>query len=132
MQEVYDFIKNKCQSTYYIASCEGDQARVRPFGTVDIFDGQLTIQTGKVKDCYKQFKEFPKVEICAFNGGEWVRVAGTLVEVDTVEAKKHMLDEYENLRAIYDENDDNTAIFAITNATATFSSFTAEPHTVTF
>ena len=132
MQEVYDFIKNKCQSTYYIASCEGDQARVRPFGTVDIFDGQLTIQTGKVKDCYKQFKEFPKVEICAFNGGEWVRVAGTLVEVDTVEAKKHMLDEYESLRAIYDENDDNTAIFAITNATATFSSFTAEPHTVTF
>ena len=132
MQEVYDFLKDKCQSLYFIASIDGDQARLSRFGTIDIFDGQLTIQTGKGKDCYKQFKENPKVEICGCAGPEWVRVACTLVEVDTVEAKKHMLDAYESLRAIYDENDDITAIFAITEATATFASFTAEPHTVTF
>ena len=130
MQEVYDFLKQA--QTYFLATADGDQPRVRPFGTIDLFEGKLYIQTGKGKDCYKQFKENPKVEICGCAGPEWVRVACTLVEVDTVEAKKHMLDAYESLRAIYDENDDITAIFAITEATATFASFTAEPHTVTF
>ena len=130
MQSVYDFLKEA--KTYYLATVDGDQARVRPFGTVDIFEGKLYIQTGKSKDVYKQIVAAPKVEISAMVGAEWLRITGTLVPDDRVEAKKHMLDKYENLRAIYDENDDNTAIFALTDATATFSSFTGEPHTVTF
>ena len=64
MNEVYEFLK-KC-GTYYIATVDGDQPRVRPFGTVDIFDGALTIQTGKVKDVSKQIHRNPKIEICAF------------------------------------------------------------------
>lgn len=130
MQKVYEFLKNA--ETYYLATCEGDQPRVRPFGTVNIFDGKLYIQTGKVKCVSKQLALNPKAEICAFNKGEWVRVSGELVEDDRVEAKKSILDAYPNLRAMYDENDGNTQVFYFKNATAVFSSFTSPSETVKF
>ena len=130
MQEVYEFLK-KCE-TYYLATVDGDQPRVRPFGTVNVFEGRLYIQTGKVKPVSKQLMANPKAEICAFHNGTWVRVAGELVEDDRVEARKSMLDAYPSLRKMYDENDGNTQVFYFKNATATFSSFTAAPETVTF
>ena len=125
MQEVYEFLKT-CK-TYYLATVEDGQPRVRPFGTVDLFEGKLYIQTGKSKDCFKQMAANGKIEICAFNGGEWLRLAATAVDDDRVEAKKSMLDEYTNLRAMYDENDTNTQVLYLKNAVATFSSFTAAP-----
>ena len=130
MQEVYEFLKN-C-GTYYLATVDGDQPRVRPFGTVDIFEGKLYIQTGKVKDVSKQLLKNPKTEICAFANGTWVRVAGELVRDDRIEAKKHMLDAYPSLQAMYKAEDDNTEVLYFRNATATFSSFTAAPRTVAF
>ena len=130
MQQVYDFLK-KC-GAYYLATVEGDQARVRPFGTIDLFEGKLYIQTGKVKPCSKQILANPKVEICAFHQGTWIRIAGELAEDDRIEAKKSMLDAYPNLRRMYDENDGNTQVFYFKNAVATFSSFTAAPDTVEF
>lgn len=130
MEKVYEFLKEA--GTYYLATVEGDQPRVRPFGTVNIFDGKLYIQTGKVKPVSQQLGINPKAEICAFHKGIWVRVAGKLVEDDRVEAKKAMLDAYPNLRGMYDENDSNTQVLYFRNATATFSSFTAAPETVTF
>ena len=128
MQEVYDFLK-KC-GTYYLATVEGDQPRVRPFGTVDLFEGRLYIQTGKVKEVSKQNQANPKVEICAFADGKWLRVAGTLVRDDRVEAKRHMLDSYPSLQAMYSAEDDNTEVLFFEDATATFSSFTEAPRTV--
>ena len=130
MQEVFDFIK-KC-GTYYLATVEGDQARVRPFGTANLFDGKLYIQTGKKKDCARQMIANPKVELCCFDGKTWLRLAGTVVLDDRLEAKKSMLDNYPNLRAMYDENDGNTAVFYFKDATATFSSFTEATRTVKF
>lgn len=130
MREVYDFLK-KC-GTYYLATAEGDQPRVRPFGTVDIFEDRLYIQTGKAKPVSAQLSENPKVEICAFDGDTWVRVSGELVPDDRVEAKKHMLDAYPQLRGMYDENDANTQVLYFKNATAVFSSFRAPAHTVNF
>lgn len=130
MQEVHDFIK-KC-GTYYLATVEGDQPRVRPFGTIDIFEDKLYIQTGKSKDVFKQLQANPKAELSCFADGTWLRLAGTLVSDDNVEAKKHMLDAHPNLRAMYNENDDNTAVLYFKDATATFSSFTAAPKTITF
>lgn len=128
MQKVYDFLKNA--GTYYLATMDGDQPRVRPFGTINIFDGKLYIQTGKAKDISKQLMANPKAEICAFNGEEWIRVAGELTEDDRVEAKKDMLDNYPSLRAMYDENDGNTQVFYFKNATATISSFTHAPEVI--
>ena len=130
MQEVCDFIK-EC-GTYYLATIDGDQARVRPFGTIHIFDGKLYIQTGKVKPVYKQLIANPKAELCCFKDGTWLRLAGTLVDDDNVAAKKHMLDDYPQLRAMYDENDPNTAVLYFKDAKATFSSFTAAPETIEF
>jgi uncharacterized pyridoxamine 5'-phosphate oxidase family protein len=130
MQEVYDFLKEA--NTYYLATVEGDQPRVRPFGTVDIFEGKLYIQTGKVKDVSKQIQENPKVEICAFKGGQWLRIAGTLVRDDRVEAKEHMLAAYPGLQKMYSATDDNTEVLYFKDATATFSSFTDEPKVIHF
>ena len=130
MEKVCQFLKDA--GTYYLATVEGDQPRVRPFGTAHIFENRLYIQTGKSKPVAKQLLANPKVELCAFKDGVWLRVAGELALDDRVEAKKSMLDAYPELRGMYDENDGNTAVFYFTHAEATFSSFTAAPETVTF
>ena len=130
MNEIYEFLKNA--QTYYLATVEGDQPRVRPFGTVDLFEGKLYIQTGKAKPVSKQLHVNPKAEICAFMDGKWLRVAGELEADERVEAKKHMLDAYPMLRRMYDENDGNTEVLYFKHGVATFSSFTEAPRTVEF
>ena len=130
MEKVANFLKDA--ETYYLATVEGDQPRVRPFGTVNIFEGKLYIQTGKVKDVSKQLHANPKAEICAFKNGEWLRVACELVEDDRREARESMLDAYPSLKAMYSADDGNTEVFYIKNAKATFSSFTSAPETVEF
>lgn len=130
MEEVWKFLKN-C-GVYYLATSDGDQPRVRPFGTAEIFEDHLYIQTGKSKDVFKQIMINPKVELCAFNDGKWLRVSGKLIPDDRVEAKKDMLDKNPSLRGMYSEDDDNTIVLYFENATATFSSFTEESHTITF
>ena len=130
MQEVYEFLK--AAGTYYLATVEGDQPRVRPFGTVDLFEGKLYIQMGKIKAVSRQLQANPKAELCAFMNGTWLRVAGELVRDDRIEAKKHMLDQYPQLQAMYSAEDDNTEVLYFKSAEATFSSFTAPPRTVTF
>lgn len=130
MQKVVDFLKDA--EVYYLATVEGDQPRVRPFGTAHVFEGKLYIQTGKVKDVSKQIHANPKVEICAFKNGQWLRVAGVLVEDDRREARQSMLDAYPSLQGMYSADDGNTEVFYIKDATATFSSFTAAPEVVKF
>ena len=130
MERVCEFLKQA--GVYYLATVEGDQPRVRPFGTAHIFEGKLYIQTGKVKPVSRQLGENPRAEICAFHNGTWIRIAGEQVEDDRVEAKKSMLDAYPNLRGMYNENDGNTQVLYFRNAEATFSSFTAAPETVKF
>ncbi|MDO4501341.1 MAG: pyridoxamine 5'-phosphate oxidase family protein [Erysipelotrichaceae bacterium] len=130
MKEVYEFLK-KCE-TYYLATVENDQPRVRPFGTVEIFEDKLYIQTGKSKEVSKQIQNNPKVELCAFFEGKWLRLTGKLVRDDRYEAKKHMLDNYPNLKAMYSAEDDNTEVLYFEDATANFSSFSEAPKTIKF
>ena len=130
MKRVCEFLKKA--EVYYLATVEGDQPRVRPFGTAHEFEGKLYIQTGKVKPVSHQIAENPKVEICAFTEGAWVRISCELVEDDRIEAKKSMLDAYPTLRHMYDENDGNTQVFYMQNATAVFSAFGKTAETVTF
>ena len=130
MKEVEKFLKEA--ETYYLATVEGDQPKVRPFGTVHIFEDKLYIQTGKKKDVSKQLHANPKVELCAFKGGEWIRVAGELVEDDRIEARQSMLDAYPSLQQMYSADDGNTEVFYFKNATATISSFTHEPVVIKF
>ena len=130
MKKVYKFLKEA--KTYYIATVEGDQPRVRPFGTINIFDGKLYIQTGKRKNVSKQLAVNGKVEICAMKGNEWIRISGTLVNDDRREAKVSMLDAYPSLKKMYDPDDGNTQVLFFKEATATFNSFNHEPVVVKF
>ncbi|MBQ3898226.1 MAG: pyridoxamine 5'-phosphate oxidase family protein [Lachnospiraceae bacterium] len=130
MDRVAKFLKEA--GTYYLATVDGDQPRVRPFGTVNVFEGKLYIQTGKKKDVSKQIHANPKVEICAFKDGVWLRVAGELVSDDRREAKVSMLEAYPSLQGMYSADDDNTEVLYFKSAVATFSSFTGAPETVTF
>ncbi len=130
MQEVYDFLR-KCE-TYFLTTMEGDQPRVRPFGTVDIFEGKLYIQTGKVKNVSKQISENPKIEICAFDGNNWIRVQAIAVEDDRREAKQHMLDAYPELQAMYAADDDNTQVLYLKDVVATMASLSGEPKIIRF
>ena len=130
MNRIYDFLKKA--DVYYLATVDGDQPRVRPFGTINLFEGKLYIQTGKVKPTSHQLAANPKAEICAFTEGTWVRIACELVEDDRFEAKKSMLDAYPNLRGMYDENDGNTQVLYMKNAKATISSFGKPSETAEF
>lgn len=130
MDKVLKFLKDA--ETYYLATVEDDQPRVRPFGTAHVFEGKLYIQTGKVKDISKQLHQNPKAEICAFKNGEWLRVSGKLIEDDRNEARQSMLDAYPSLQKMYKADDGNTEVFYFENATAIFSSFTHKPQIIKF
>ena len=131
MNEVYEFLK-KC-GVYYLATVEGDQPRVRPFGTYDVFEGKLYIQTGLVKPVAKQIAANPKVELSAMSpDGAWIRITAEAVLDDNIAAQTHMLDAYPSLQAMYKPGDGNTVVYYLKNATATISSFTAAPRTITF
>lgn len=128
MEEVFELLKKI--GTYYLATVDGDKPKVRPFGTVDLYNGKLYIQTGKKKDVSKQIEKNPNVELCAFQDGVWVRVAGKLVNDDSREAKKHMLDNYPNLRGMYNEDDNNTQVLYFEDGVATIYSFTSQPKVI--
>ena len=126
MQEVQAYLK-EC-GAFFIATADGDQPHVRPFGVSEIIDDRLYIMTGKVKDVYKQMAANGKFEICALkpSGSEWLRLTGTLVNDETLAVKEEFLNRNESLKSMYKADDDNIAVLYITNATARFCSF-AEP-----
>lgn len=132
MQEVCDFVK-AC-GYYMLATVEGDQPRVRPFGTINIYEGKLYIQTGHKKKVAQQLDANGKTEICAYNAekGTWIRISGVLVDDPRVEAKHDMLEHYPELRDMYDENDGNTAVYFFTDGVATISSFTEPAKEILF
>ena len=130
MEEVYEFLK-RC-GTFYIATEDGNQPRVRPFGVVNIFEEKLYIQTGKVKNVSKQMQINPNVEICGFIDGKWIRLEGKVVRDDRREAKVSMLEANPILKDMYAADDDNTEVLYFENAKATFCSFTEEPRTIEF
>lgn len=130
MEEVYKFLREA--NTYYLATIEGDQPRVRPFGTVDIFQNRLYIQTGKSKAVSEQMQINSNIEICAFMNNEWLRIEAKAVRDENQEAKQHMLDSYPSLQKMYSATDDNTEVLYLDHAKATFYSFTGQPRTISF
>ena len=130
MQEVYEFLK--AAGTYYLATMDGDQPRVRPFGTIDLIDGKLYIQTGKRKDVASQIKANPKIEISAMLDGRWIRLSAEAILDENIEAQVHMLDNYPSLKAMYAPGDGNTEVYYLRNAAAAICSFTSEPEVYHF
>lgn len=130
MKEVQEFLKN-C-GVYYLATVDNGNPRVRPFGTIEIFENHLYIETGKSKEVFKQIEKNPMVEICGFKDGKWIRLSGKLVLDDRIEAKKDMLDKNPGLRNMYSEFDDNTAVLYFESARAVISSFTEDAKIIEF
>lgn len=131
MNEVYEFLKNS--GTFFVATTEGNQPRVRPFGVVDLFEGKLYIQTGNVKKVFAQMQKNPKVEICAMGqGGTWMRVEATVIRDDRIEARQHMLDANPSLKNMYAADDGNCEVLYLKDAAATIYSFTDKPRTIRF
>lgn len=130
MQSVYNFLK--AAGTYFLATCDEAQPRVRPFGTVHIFEDRLYFQTGKNKPVSHQLHLNPKLELCAMHEGRWLRVEATAVEDDRREARVSMLDAYPSLKALYSPDDGNTEVWYLRNVTATLSSFTEPPQVIRF
>ena len=130
INEVYEMLKKA--GTYYLATCDDGQPRVRPFGTVNIFKGKLYIQTGKAKAVSRQLHANPKLELCAMVDGDWLRVEASAVEDDDRAARVSMLEAYPSLQAMYSPDDGNTEVFYLEDAKATFSSFTAPVEEVVF
>lgn len=130
MEQIYEFLK-QC-NTYYLATVDGDQPRVRPFGTIDLYEGKLYIQTGKVKEVSKQMKANPKVELSGMADGKWIRVAAEAVLDDNIAAQEHMLDAYPTLKAMYQPGDGNTEVFYLKNGSAVICSFTEAPVEIKF
>ncbi len=130
MEEVFEFLKK--YHVFYLATVDGDQPRVRPFGAIAVVDGKLYTQTGKVKDVAKQLKANPKSEICCFGDGKWLRIKADLIWDDSYETLHALLEANPGLRKMYDEKDGNCLGLRFENAVATFSSFTEPPRTITF
>ena len=130
MQRVQKFLHDA--GVFYLATVDGDQPQIRPFGVAEIIEGKLYIQTGHVKDVAHQIAVNPKVAICVYNGSEWLRVTAKLVEDPRIEIKKAVLDANPTLRKMYDEKDDNTAVYYLTEAKASINSFTAPSQTIEF
>jgi len=130
MKEVYEFLKKS--ETYYLATVEGNQPRVRPFGTVNIFEDKLYIQTGKVKNVSKQMLMNPKIEISGMAGEKWIRVEAAAVEDDRIEAKQSMLDAYPFLQGMYKADDGDTQVLFLKDATATIYSYSDAPVVIRF
>ncbi len=130
MNEALEFLKN-C-GTFYLATVEGDQPRVRPFGAVCEFEGKLYIITNNQKDVYKQMIANDKVEICGMYNGQWIRIAAAAKLDDRREARVAMLEANSDLSGMYSADDNLMVVLYLENATATISSFTEEPRTFTF
>lgn len=130
MEEVYDFLK-EC-GVFFLATEDGEQPRVRPFGAINVYEGKLYIQTGKVKNVSKQMQDNPNVELCGYVDGKWIRVEGTVVRDERIEAKESMLDANPELKSMYSADDDNTEVLYFANGKATFSSFTEPPKVIEF
>ena len=130
MKTVCDFLKKA--EVYYLATVEGDQPRVRPFGTIDIFEETLYIQTGKIKPVANQMKANPKVEISAMAEGKWIRITAEAVLDDNITAQEHMLEAYPNLKHMYQPGDGNTEVYYLKNVKAQICSFTDAPVIIEF
>ena len=130
MHEVYEFLK-QC-NVYYLATVEGDQPRVRPFGTVDIFEDKLYIQTGRKKPVAHQMKANPKVELSGMAEGKWIRITAEAVLDERIAPQEHMLAAYPSLQAMYQPGDGNTEVYWLRNATAQICSFTEPAKIIQF
>ena len=126
MKEILDYLK-EC-GTFYLATTEGDQPRVRPFGAVCEFEGKLYITTNNQKKVFDQMKQNHKIEISAMNKGSWIRLEAEAVPDERREARAAMMEDNKSaLSSMYSIDDGIFEVLYLTNGTATIYTFTGDP-----
>ena len=126
MKEVLEFLK-KC-GVFYIATAEGDQPRVRPFGALHEFEGKIYLITSNQKPVFAQIAQNPKIEICGMEpGGKWIRIAAKAVRDDRIEARESMLEANPSLKGMYSADDGKMEVLYLADVKAVIASFTEAP-----
>lgn len=131
MDEVLKYLK-EC-GTFYLATNEADQPRVRPFGAICKFEGKLYIITNNKKNVYSQMRSNPKIEITGMNKGTWIRVECEALPDERREARVAMMEEYPtSLSKMYSVDDNLMEVFYLQNGKATIYSMTDVPKVINF
>ena len=130
MNKAFDFLKT-C-GTFYLATVEGDQPRVRPWGALAEINGKVYTCTSNAKPIYKQLEANPKIELCGFADGKWIRVEATAVVDPAKESKEAMLEINPGLSRMYSVDDGVFEVFYLKDATAIITAFGAEPEVIKF
>lgn len=130
MKRTYQFLKDV--GTFYLATVEGDQPRVRPFGAVCIYNDRLYISTNNQKDCYKQMLKNGKIEISAMLKGEWIRLTADANPDSDIKAREAMLEATPSIKKMYSASDGLMEVLYLSNAKATFTSFSQKPEVEVF
>ncbi len=129
MNEVFDFLRD-C-GIFFVATVDGNQPKVRPFGFVMEYEGKLCFGTSNQKPFYEQLMANPNIEICATaKDFRWLRLSGKAVFCTTKEAKAQALEIMPTLKRMYSVEDNIFEIFYLENATANFRSMQGEDRTV--
>lgn len=130
MKRTYQFLKDA--GTFYLATVDGDQPRVRPFGAVCIHNNRFYISTNNQKDCYRQMLKNGKIEISAMVKGEWIRLSANAIHDNDVKAREAMLEANPAIKGMYSASDGLMEVLYLTNAKATFCSFSKKPEVEEF
>ena len=130
MNKALEFLK-AC-GTFYLATVEDDQPRVRLWGALAEINGKFYTSTSNVKPVFKQITANPKIELCGFTDGKWIRISATAVVDPARETKVAMLEVNPGLSRMYNADDGIFEVFYFADATATITSFGAEPEIFNF
>ena len=129
IQKVYDFLEKA--GTFYLATVEDGQPRVRPYGAMLFFEDKIYIMAFGKTNATRQIAANPKAEICAFKG-QTLRIECELVEDNRPEVGKALVDKMTVLKPALGENGENGVMYYLKNAKADFFKMMELEESVTF
>lgn len=110
----------KAAGVYFVATTDGDQPKLRPFGVINEFDDKIYLATSNQKAVFAQFIANPKVQLSASLPDKWFRIEAKLVQDRRDVAKQSFLDNNERLKEIYEGDAfKNLEVFYLTDITTT-------------
>lgn len=128
-KKVYEFLEDA--KTFYLATMEGNQPRVRPYGAMLFFEGKNYIMAFGQTNATRQIAANQKAEICAFKG-RTLRIECKLVEDNRPEVGKALVDKMPVLKPVLGENGENGVMYYLKDATANFFKIMKLDETVKF
>ena len=129
INKVYSFLEEA--KVFYLATDEGGQPRVRPYGAMLMFENKIYIMAFHKTNATKQIAVNPKAELCAFKG-KTLRISCTLIEDNRQAVKDAMTEKMPALKPVIGEKGENAVMYYLKDATATFFNMMEETESLTF